>query len=98
MCYTHNIKGETMIELEFVRELYELCQKHKRNVSISVDARIGEEKCYQIYINGEWEVWDDTPAVEVYEVGENTEVYTINGNLASKTLPSKLSKLSKLDK
>lgn len=68
-----------MLNEDFVKELFELCCKHKINMSAKIDNRDNGIQYYEADINGAWEIRNDHDAVKVYAVSHDKEVMTIKG-------------------
>ena len=57
---------------EFVKELFELCRKHKENCVVTTDDG------YEINITGAWDINKENDAVEIYKK-EETFVGALKG-------------------
>lgn len=69
-----------MLKQEFVKELFELCKKHKVNLEANIIVSEHRISHYNIHVTGEWEIRSDVAAVEVFEHYNYTPIYSIKGD------------------
>jgi hypothetical protein len=68
-----------MLNEEFVKDLFEVCKKHRQNIQINVEGT-GDVSHYEVHITGAWAIHKESDAVEVYEHKNDTLIMTIKGD------------------
>lgn len=68
-----------MIKEDFVNELFELCRKHKVNLTANVESDDPDIQHYEIDVNGAWDIRNTTDAVVVQSVALPEIVHRIKG-------------------
>jgi hypothetical protein len=69
-----------MLEQEFVNELYNLCQRYKKNINVKVETSESGVSHYEVDINGAWAIRKDSDAVVVTQVPQDLFLYSIKGD------------------
>ena len=68
-----------MLNEDFVKDLFEVCRKHKKNATVKVEADVPGISHYDVEITGAWDILETESAVDVFAVGDDDHIMSLKG-------------------